>query len=81
MAQEGMHNISGDVYISVDDADETAAKVTSAGGKTMMGLGGRDGHRPDGRLRRPDRRRLRRLAAEVVQGCRPRERAGLVLLV
>ncbi len=36
MAQEGMHNVWA-TYISVDDADETAAKVMSAGGKTMMG--------------------------------------------
>ena len=36
MAQEGMHNHWA-TYVSVDDADDVAAKVTSAGGATLMG--------------------------------------------
>ena len=62
-------------YVSVEDADATAAAVKEAGGTRDRRADGRDGPRPDGGLRRPDRRRLRDLAAGHVPRRRPRQRA------
>ena len=67
-------------YVSVADADETAAKVKAAGGSVMvepmdvMDIG-RMAFFAD-----PDRRGVRRLAAEDVRRRRPRQRAQLAVL-
>ena len=50
-------------YVSVEDADATAAKVKRGRRHRDRRADGRDGPRPDGDLRRPDRRRVRDLAA------------------
>ena len=47
-------------YVSVEDAEATAAAVKEAGRHGDRRADGRDGPRPDGGLRRPGRRRVRR---------------------
>ena len=59
-------------YVAVDDAEATAAAVTRRRRHRDRRADGRDGPRHDGGLRRPDRRRLRGLAAGRFAG------AGLV---
>ena len=50
-------------YIATDDADAIAARVEAAGGKVLVPAVRRDGPGPDGRVPRPGRRAVQRLAA------------------
>ena len=67
-------------YISVADAEETAAKVKAAGGTVMIEPMDVTDIGQDGDLRRSHRRGVRCLAAEELHRRRSRQRAGLALL-
>ena len=56
------------MYVWVESADETAAKVRDAGGTVAEGAVGRHGRWPDGGLHRSRGRGVRHLAAEGHRG-------------
>ena len=62
-------------YFDTDDVDALAERVTEFGGESFFEPDGRDGRRPDGLLRAPRRRRVRRLAGGFAQGRRAGQRA------